>query len=375
MSDKFVRGRATRRQTVVTLYNTCKLKRVPLLTYPEAVKVSIGRGPSWMHWVSNPGAIAVDVFVIVYQLGVCCVYIVFIGDNLKKLCDAYVNYTVEIYMLMILLPLIMLNMIPNLKLLAPLSGVANIMAALSIIFIAYFLLSGKKSNQPLDYWGTLPNFPLFFGTIVFALTSVGVVVAISTNMKTPKQFWVTCGVLDVGMIIIVLFFLSVGILGYMFCVSECSDAITLDLPKNNGLASAAVILYTISIFISYALNCYVPVDIIWRNYLGPALERRSVTKLRLCEYLLRIILCLFTFVLAVSIPRLGLFISLFGALCLSALGFCFPAIMEACMEFARPERLARKFIFAKDIFIFIVGLIGLTTGTYSAIEGIINSFR
>ncbi|VVC86307.1 unnamed protein product [Leptidea sinapis] len=620
---------------VMTLYNTCKLKRVPLLTYPEAVKVSIGRGPSWMHWVSNPGAIAVDVFVIVYQLGVCCVYIVFIGDNLKKLCDAYVNYTVEIYMLMILLPLIMLNMIPNLKLLAPLSGVANIMAALSIIFIAYFLLSGKKSNQPLDYWGTLPNFPLFFGTIVFALTSVGVtrhfrgnwlklsrtfrtsnprrhflanrvvvarnkllqtspyfknrldkdllinasaviymhqhgvllasaavilytisifisyalncyvpvdiiwrnylgpalerrsvtklrlceyllriilclftstsitlamipmniednmetlvhllkcslgtgilampqafaraglvtgiiatvlvgilvthclkiliymviilgplvgfnlipslkvlapfsalanlmtfvglgiivyflltgkkseepldlwgspatfplffgtilfaltavgvVIAIENNMKTPKAFVKPFGVLNVGMTIIVVLYVAVGSIGYLYCVSDCSDSITLDLPQG-PFASTVMGMFAVAIFISYGLQCYVPVEVLWEGYLLPRLGQYSPEKQKYWQYVL----------LAVSIPRLGLFISLFGALCLSALGICFPALMEACLTFQETRGQSRGHIYVKDAFLFIIGLVGLVAGTYTALISIVRSFQ
>lgn len=49
-------------------------------------------------------------------------------------------------------------------------------------------------------------------------------------MKTPKAFGKPCGVLNTGMSIIVLLYVTVGALGYVYCVSECSDSITLDLP-------------------------------------------------------------------------------------------------------------------------------------------------
>lgn len=67
----------------------------------------------------------VDGFLIVYQLGICCVYIVFVAKNIKELMDEYYEIEVEKYMLMLLIPLILLNCIRNLKLLAPFSTLAN----------------------------------------------------------------------------------------------------------------------------------------------------------------------------------------------------------------------------------------------------------
>lgn len=72
--------------------------------------------------------------------------------------------------------------------------------------------------------------------------------------------------------------------------------------------------------------------------------------------------------LAAAVPRLGLFISLFGALCLSALGICFPALMEACLA---PRR---RLLLLKDALLFLVGLVGLLAGTYTALAAIVLSF-
>lgn len=77
--------------------------------------------------------------------------------------------------------------------------------------------------------------------------------------------------------------------------------------------------------------------------------------------------------LAVAIPRLGLFISLFGALCLSVLGLAFPALMEICVLY--PDKLGRfNYILWKDIFLIIFGVLGLVIGTYTSVRDIVISF-
>lgn len=70
--------------------------------------------------------VIVDGFLIVYQLGICCVYIVFVAKNIKEFVDDWYKLEVEYYCLILLGPLILLNCIRNLKLLAPFSTLANV---------------------------------------------------------------------------------------------------------------------------------------------------------------------------------------------------------------------------------------------------------
>ncbi|CAK1554052.1 unnamed protein product [Leptosia nina] len=358
-------------------YAVCRSRRVPQLPYPEAAAAALQQGPRVLAGLARPAALTVDLFLVVYQLGICCVYIVFIADNLKKVIDPVLEVSVEMHMLFILLPLIAFNLIPNLKILAPFSALANVLIFVGIGITVYFLLSGEKSSKPLDLWGSPHTFPLFFGTILFALTAVGVVIAVENNMKTPKSFVQTCGVLDIAMLLIVLLYVALGVLGYLFCVSDCSDSITLDLPKG-PLSASVIVMFAVAIFISYGLHCYVPVEVVWRGYLLPRLEKASVSpsRTRLAEYGLRVALCLLTFVLAVSIPRLGLFISLFGALCLSALGICFPALMEACLWWGRRGTGSRVvyLVLLKDVALGAIGMLALVAGTYTALTSIVRSF-
>lgn len=71
--------------------------------------------------------ITIDTFMILYQLGICCCYIVFVATNVKQIVDYYVvELDVKIHMLILLVPLILLNCIRNLKVLAPFSSLANV---------------------------------------------------------------------------------------------------------------------------------------------------------------------------------------------------------------------------------------------------------
>lgn len=69
--------------------------------------------------------------------------------------------------------------------------------------------------------------------------------------------------------------------------------------------------------------------------------------------------------LAVAIPNLELFISLFGALCLSALGLAFPAWIQFSTHYYESKGSAKIWLIFKNAFIATVGLVGLVVGTYT----------
>lgn len=152
-------------------------------------------------------------------------------------------------------------------------------------------------------------------------------------------------------------------------------------------------IFTLATFISYGLQCYVPVEIIWGTYLS----KRFEGKLK-WEFVVRISIVLVTckalfdvknhknpsliypfnflisVLLAISVPRLALFISLFGALCLSVLGIAFPAVMEICVLW--PNNLGRfNIVVIRNVVLIIIGGLGLVIGTYKSLFDIVQSFQ
>jgi solute carrier family 36 (proton-coupled amino acid transporter) len=81
-------------------------------------------------------------------------------------------------------------------------------------------------------------------------------------------------------------------------------------------------MIAIAIFLTYSLQFYVPMEIIWKNVKGNFSEHKDVA-----EYSIRILLVIFTVAVSAAIPKLGPFITLIGAVCLSTLGLMFPAII------------------------------------------------
>ena len=70
----------------------------------------------------------VNVFLCITQLGFCCVYFVFVSQNVKQVMDHHftpLNY--HIYMLMVLIPMLALCSIRNLRHLGPVSMLANVL--------------------------------------------------------------------------------------------------------------------------------------------------------------------------------------------------------------------------------------------------------
>lgn len=127
-------------------------------------------------------------------------------------------------------------------------------------------------------------------------------------------------------------------------------------------------------------------------YLGPRFKDSN--KKLVYEYICRTLLVIFTgkdlliitkemsnynsillVGLAVAIPKLELFISLFGALCLATLGIAFPAIIDMSTNWHNLSGMRFKLNLVKNTALIIFGLIGLVVGTYTAIHEIVDSFN
>ncbi|KAK4880651.1 hypothetical protein RN001_008797 [Aquatica leii] len=126
--------------------------------------------------------------------------------------------------------------------------------------ILYYIFSDLPPIANRHLVGTLYDFPLFFGTVLFGLKTVGVIIALENNMKTPKSFGGYFGVLNISMFMIVLLNVGLGFLGYWRYGEETQSSITLNLGNTDLLAKLVQGLNSIAIFISYGLQGFVPVD-------------------------------------------------------------------------------------------------------------------
>lgn len=134
------------------------------------------------------------------------------------------------------------------------------------------------------------------------------------------------------------------------------------------LAQCVRVMMATAIFLSYCLQFYVPMNIIW-----PIIKKRLHTDQAQFygEYATRTGLVILTFALAAAIPNLGAVISLVGAFSSSALALIFPPIIDTVV-FWEDCIGKKKWILVKNIFIVLIGLAGFTFGTYASLMNIWN---
>ncbi|KAK2506888.1 hypothetical protein MC885_019868 [Smutsia gigantea] len=347
----------------------------PFVDYGDTVMYGLESSPiSWLRNHAHWGRHIVDFFLIVTQLGFCCVYFVFLADNFKQVIEAangtttncHNNETViltptmdsRLYMLTFLPFLVLLVFVRNLRALSIFSLLANITMLVSLVMIYQYIVQRIPDPSHLPLVAPWKTYPLFFGTAIFAFEGIGMVLPLENKMKDPRKFPF---ILYVGMAIITALYISLGCLGYLQFGAHIQGSITLNLPN---CWYAGKLLYSIGIFFTYALQFYVPAEIIIPFFVSRVPERCELV----VDLFVRTVLVCLTCILAILIPRLDLVISLVGSVSSSALALIIPPLLEITTYYS--EGMSPLTI-AKDALISILGFVGFVVGTYEALYELI----
>ncbi|XP_035789375.1 proton-coupled amino acid transporter-like protein pathetic isoform X1 [Anopheles albimanus] len=347
------------------------------LDFADTVGCCFQYGPvPFRRWAATMRHI-VNVFICVTQLGFCCIYFVFISSNYKQIGDRYgLELTTHHYMALLLVPIILTSIITQLKFLSYCSMIANVFMTFGIGITFYYALkdlpamAGELATRGLV--GETERIPLFFGTAIFAFEGIALVLPLQNEMRRPADFGRTFGVLNVGMVFIVTLFTVFGFVGYLRWGEEVQGSMTLNLPDNEALAEGVKMMIATGVLLGFALQFFVAIMILW-----PMVESRSATARHypvLCEMIFRILLVLMTFLIAKFVPSLGLFISLIGAFCSSALALMFPPIIELIVAYSTPGERPTAWLLAKNVCILLLAVLGFATGTYESFSKIIQAF-
>ncbi|XP_067900019.1 proton-coupled amino acid transporter 1 isoform X2 [Heterodontus francisci] len=253
----------------------CAKLQKPCLDYGNVVMCSLEECPNlWLRKHSYFGRLLVEFFLILTQLGFCCVYFVFLADNIKQVVDVanttnnncYQNITTvepgsmdsRLYMLSFLPFCILLVYIRNLRYLAPFSMLANLAMCVSLTLIYWHIFTSASYVNDLPPVAGWKSYAMFFGTAIFAFEGIGVVLPLENQMEKPDKFPV---ILYSGMAIVTMLYLSLGVMGYICFGDDIKGSITLNLPAC-WLYQSVKILYSFGIFITYAVQFFVAAEII-----------------------------------------------------------------------------------------------------------------
>ncbi|GAB1603777.1 proton-coupled amino acid transporter 1-like isoform X1 [Argonauta hians] len=352
-------------------HKLCQRTSSVTLDYPDVVESCLQTGPPRLRKFSRAFRIIVNIFIMFTQFGFCCVYVVFVAQNIQEVMKVFPvpQWRVMPFMWLVTVFLIPYCFIRNLKTLAVFSMLANIITVIGLVIIYQFIVQHLKPLPLVNQGVNLTQLPMFFGIAVYSFEGISLVLPIENKMRKPQDFPGWTGVLNLGMAIVVSLYASLGFYGYLCFGADIQPTITLNLPTN-WWYTIVKLLFAIAIFISYGIQFYVPMNLLSspiRNRFGS--DRRST----IIDFLLRIILICALTGFAIIVPHLDLLISLIGAFASSGLALIFPPLIEVLTYSAEGETLSRLVI-VKNVFIFLVGVIGFITGTYSSVMEIINKF-
>lgn len=244
-----------------------------------------------------------------------------------------------------------------------------------ICIIIQYLIRELPSDLEVTYFKPLSEVALGFGSAMFAFEGISVVLPIYTRMKRPDQMGGWGGLINLSYVILLILYFTVGFFGYLKYGDDAKGSITLNLPKE-PLYDAVRAIFTVSLFLTYPLQFYVPNEIIWNWTKSKLLiNDKSPPELHVkYEYACRTVLVLITFLLAMSVPRLNLMMDLVGSISGTALSIILPPIIHIAAFWEDTSGASKVFMLVADSILIVIGLIASLSGSYFSFIGIVHSF-
>uniref|UniRef100_T1J4P4 Amino acid transporter transmembrane domain-containing protein n=1 Tax=Strigamia maritima TaxID=126957 RepID=T1J4P4_STRMM len=344
-------------------------EQVSSLDYMDVAQVSFKTGPKSLQRGHKFIRVLTIILLCVTQLGFCCVYMLFVSTNLKQAFDFFTHsdWPHQAYMAMFLPILILLTFVRTLKHLSIASAAANVLSVGSFCILFYLIVKDLPPSSSRKAFATWSQLPLWFGIAVYSYEGISLVLPVENKMKTPQDFGGLTGVLNTAMVIVACMYTAVGFYGYLRYGDDVLGSVTLNLPKD-ALGLSVRLAYALAIFLTYLVQFYVPIQIMW-----PIIEKRLPGRVQVynnvLEYAFRAFMVLLTFTLAASLTEksLGALISLVGAVSGSYLTVILPPVLELVTFW---EHGISKPTIVKDVLIFTLGVLGFATGTYASIIAI-----
>ncbi|KAH8296231.1 hypothetical protein KR054_003386 [Drosophila jambulina] len=359
---------------IYSMVESSRRMEIGYATFPEAMKYSFAQGPKCFRHCARAAGFLVDGVLSLSHTGVCVVYTVFVASTFKQLMDVHWReYDLRIYVAVVGLLLMPIFMIRSLKWLVPFNLMATVFAYSSFVVMFYYLFRGLPPLSERNIiFGKLEHMGLFFGIALFAVSSVGVMLAIEKKMAQPQAYLGWFGVLDLAICVVLISFIFFAFFGYWRYGSELLGSISLNLPTNEIPSQVAKTLIALNIFLTYPLSGYVVIDIIMTHFLN---KSGQLKRAKLIETFIRIAFVILTTLYGALAPHLGPLLSLVGALTISLLNLVFPAFIEICLYYP-PEYTYGKFKWKlwKDIILIVVGIIILFEGTTFAILEMVKEY-
>lgn len=356
---------------IATEYKLCRLTKFPQLTL-------IGTVNSTFKVVSSKSRIFEPFVKVVMNAyyGIPCnssLNLIIISSNLKRICKYFWNIEIETTVILsaVILPLTLLCWIRKLKFLVPLSAITNVLTFVILCIIFGNAITSEKPKMVAKPIADISFIPRTFAMLIGAYRCTGICIPLKHEMKNPRQFSSPFGVVNIAAIIIISLNTSFGVVMYWKYGDDVQDNIILNLPNDDWLPILLCSIYTPVLCVCYFLNFYVCLNMYWDTFLEP---KTSNFKYQfLLEYLVRTAINIATYIMAVAIPKFGLFASLSGTLgILAEIGV--PPLLEVLLMDKNNSFEFSFFKMVKNILIVSISILLFISSINNCVKEIIKDY-
>ncbi|XKL66371.1 hypothetical protein PGB90_009791 [Kerria lacca] len=354
-------------------YVLCKRKRTPNMSYANIVYIAFKETLPKYHWLAISGKFFTNFSFVIYESGGCVIYIIFISSNLKQLLDYNLHDEISLQLIMfyVTCPMILVCWVRNLKFLAPLSVTANIILIVCFLLVFWYEFREIPTFEGKLAFAGLSEMPVYLNTILFAISSTGIILSLKSEMKHPAKFTSPTGVLNMAFIPLALLYAIFGFFGYLKYGNDIAGSVTLNLPQNELPAQIINSFSLLSVFISYYLCYYVVFDIVWKNYLKNKCKNNLIL-----EYVARTLFPIIIFIIAYTIPNFKTFISLVGAFGICATSLVIPIVIHTLVFWNYYQTKTRFYIFLfKNMILLGISMFIFVSGILKSIIDVIELYQ
>ncbi len=344
--------------------------RVPSLTFPEVVEKVFESGSERLRKWSEFMRVFMEVNVLfIFFIG--SIHYIFVAATIQEIFNSKFNieWDIRIYIVILIIPVSLIAQIRELKYLVPFSVTANLLILGTFTITFYYIFRSPLiiTNQSLiSSPGTWPS---AITTILFSVNNIRFAIALEAEMKNPRQYLGIFGVLHVATWIIAIFYAFIGFFSYLRYGADIQSSVTLNLPMEEPAALTAKIFIAIGVLL-FGLIFYISMQIIWVR-IGPKIKGRS--RKNFYQILIRLLMAVVMALLAILIPNLQIFISLFGTFCSSTLSFFIPILIETIYLYPNGYGIFRWKLIVNSI-LFCLYVLVLVSGSYENVIAIMKLY-